>query len=396
MTSSSSPTKFVSAVAAVGYGAVQTWRAKAYEWGMLTSHQAPIPVVSVGNLLMGGSGKTPFVIRLAELLSGRNVLSGRSTSCAADGKPQFPSKDRPPSLHRTCESEAEAEKTARRPYKVAVVSRGYHGTNRAPYLVVGDGASAAPLVPPSVSGDEPFLIARSLPHVPVLVGAKRFHPVLAAARLFGCHVVILDDGFQHLPLHRHADIVLLTGREDRMFPLGWLREPFSALSRADVAVLVGPTAKLPREAAAYLGDVPVFRCRHAPVGLETAHGMQGLEEIAGRDVVLVSGIGHPDRFRCTAEDLGWRVRDHVIFPDHHVPTDRQLDQVLSQALEAAVVVTEKDWVKLPERFRRSGRISSLKISMVVEREEEFLRLLEELLFGARPKRGAAYRRQQTG
>jgi len=339
--------KILSAVAAAGYYAVQASRAKAYEWGMLKSRQAPVPVISVGNLLMGGSGKTPFVIRLAELLSGR----GR---------------------------------------KPAVVSRGYRGTNRAPYLVVGDRKSAEPLVPPSVSGDEPYLIARSLPNVPVLVGAKRIHPVLAAGREFECDVVILDDGFQHLPLRRDADIVLLTGREDRMFPLGGLREPFSALARADVVARVGPAAEVPPEAVRYLRDVPVFRCRHVPVALENAQTTRQPEELAGRDVVLVSGIANPDRFGRTAERLGWQVREHVAFPDHHVPTDRELERILSEAVEAEVVVTEKDWVKLPERFRLSGRISSLRIAMVIEREDELLEVLDELVTGVRAKLGAVY------
>ncbi|MCA1960756.1 MAG: tetraacyldisaccharide 4'-kinase [Desulfomonile sp.] len=342
MTSASFPTGFLSAVAAAGYHAVQASRAKAYQWGMLKGRQAPIPVISVGNLLMGGSGKTPFVIRLAELLSGR----GR---------------------------------------KPAVVSRGYRGTNRSAYLAVGDGKSAEPLVPPSVSGDEPFLIARSLPNVPVLVGVKRIHPVLAAGREFGCDVVVLDDGFQHLPLRRNADIVLLTGREDRMFPLGGLREPFSALARADVAVLVGPAAEVPPEAAPYLREVPVFRCRHVPVALQNSDATRQPGELAGRDVVLVSGIASPDRFRRTAEDLGWQVRRHVAFPDHHVPTDRELERILADAGKAEVIVTEKDWVKLPERFRLSGRISSLRIAMVIDREDELLRVLDEFVRGVRAK-----------
>jgi tetraacyldisaccharide 4'-kinase len=313
-----------------------------------------MPVISVGNLLMGGSGKTPFVIRLAQLLS----AAGRSP---------------------------------------AVVSRGYRGTNRAPYLVVGDGASSAPLVSPSVSGDEPFLIARSLPHVPVLVGARRIHPVRAAGDLFGSDVVILDDGFQHLPLLRNADIVLLTGREDRMFPLGALREPFSALSRADVVVLVGPHAKLPPGAAEYVSEVPAFTCAHVPLHLENADGARRPpEELAGREVVLMSGIAHPDRFRRTAEEVGWRVRDHFTFPDHHVPNVRELERIVSDAGGAEIVVTEKDWVKLPDRFRLSGRISSLSISMVIEREDEFLRVLDELISGTRPKRGSAHGRPRTG
>ena len=88
----------------------------------------------------------------------------------------------------------------------------------------------------------------------------------AAEKLFGCNVVVLDDGFQHLQLDRDLDIVLLNGTEDHMFPLGRLREPMSALARADMAVLVG-SASMPGSAARYVSDVPVFRCRSVPIDL---------------------------------------------------------------------------------------------------------------------------------
>ena len=163
--------------------------------GVLSQRKASVPVISVGNLLLGGTGKTPFVIFLAGMLGNRRL-------------------------------------------KPTVVSRGYTGTSRAPYLVVGDGSSGEPLVGPDACGDEPYLIAKRLPDVPVIVGRKRICPVRAAHELFGCNVVVLDDGFQHLPLKRDADIVLMNGSEDHMFPWGRLREPLSALRRADIVMLM--------------------------------------------------------------------------------------------------------------------------------------------------------------
>ncbi|MEJ2719260.1 MAG: tetraacyldisaccharide 4'-kinase [Deltaproteobacteria bacterium] len=271
------------AVPATGYHAVQKTREQAYRRGLLRATASPVPVISVGNLLMGGSGKTPFVIYLATALLQR----GR---------------------------------------KPAVVSRGYRGSHRGPHLVVGDGSSARPLAQPAVAGDEPFLMARRLPRVPVVIGRRRIHPAREAVRLFHCDVIILDDGFQHLPLQRDADIVLLTGQEDRMFPRGRLREPFSALGRAHLVVLAGDSSTVPSPAVRYLPDRPVFRCSERALSLETVDRDARPEEYADREVVLASGIANPERFRQTAQRLGWRVADHLVFPDHHRFTAPSLGQ----------------------------------------------------------------------
>jgi tetraacyldisaccharide 4'-kinase len=325
-------TRALLSVPAGGYYAVQKTREKAYYCGWLAQRSAPVPVISVGNLLLGGSGKTPFVIYLAEM------------------------------LHRL----------GARP---AVVSRGYRGLYMAPYMVVSEGKGAGPLVDSLTSGDEPFLIAERIPHVPVLVGRKRIVPVEAAVRLFDVDAVILDDGFQHLQLKRDLDIALINGAEDRMFPLGMLREPISALSRASMIVLVGDSAKLHPKAAPYVSALPCFRCKIAPVGLETHTGSAPPTDLAGKDVVLTSAIANPQRFRQTALDLGWRVVDHFTFPDHHRLTSVEIDRILSRRGSAYIVVTEKDWVKLPDRFKEMDRVARLNVSAVVDDEDAFRRAL---------------------
>ena len=325
----SSPlTKILFSLPAAGYHAVQRLREEAYRAGILESQTAGLPVVSVGNILLGGSGKTPFVIYLAEMLHGRG-------------------------------------------FRPAVVSRGYRGSYRARHLVVSDGKSGVPLAKPELCGDEPFLIARRLPHVPVLLGRRRIDPVTAAGHLFRPDLVILDDGFQHLPLERDVDIVLLSGTEDRMFPLGRLREPLSALKRADIAVLVGEDAAVPEPAKQYLHDVPIFRCRQVPLSVEASEGSLPVDHYANRDVILVSGIASPERFRHTANKLGWRVNEHLVFPDHHCLTETDISEVRSRAGILPVVVTEKDWVKLPARVKESGRIAALKIGIVMDDEDAF-------------------------
>lgn len=337
MSSGLSPARFLLPFPAAGYYAVQKVREKAYGWGVLSQHGAPVPVISVGNLLLGGTGKTPFVILLAGMLKNRGL-------------------------------------------KPAVVSRGYRGTSRAPYLVVGDGSSGEPLVGPDVCGDEPYLIAKRLPDVPVIVGRKRIYPVTAAHELFGCNVVVLDDGFQHFPLKRDADVVLLNGSEDHMFPWGRLREPLSALRRADIVMLMAG-GTIPASAVDYVRG-PVFNCHPLPSGLASGANLQSLvpsDVLSGRKVILASGIANPERFRGTVEKFGWIVVAHYSFPDHHRFTDKELRSILDRAAGLPVVVTEKDWVKVPAWFKELDQVAALRIEMVLDDEEAFWTALKSLV-----------------
>ncbi len=322
-------------IPAAGYYLVQKLREQAYRIGVLQSILPPVPVISVGNLLLGGSGKTPFVIYLAELLS-------------------------------------------REGFKPAVVSRGYKGSNREDFLVVGEGVSGTPTVDASVSGDEPYLIAARLPQVPVIVGKKRIHPVRAANTLFGVDAVILDDGFQHLPLDRGLDIVLMNGAEDHMFPFGSLREPLSALKRADIVMLSGIESVPPR-ALPYTEQSAVFHCSFESDILLTYEGTVPGSHFSGKEVVLMSAIAGPERFRKSAEQLGWVIKDHVVFPDHHKPDDSQLEHVLNRAGESAVIMTEKDRVKLPLWFLQKTNVFALRLRTVVREEMQLVSLLRRTI-----------------
>jgi tetraacyldisaccharide 4'-kinase len=322
-------------IPAAVYSVVQKSHESAYQIGILKVRTAPIPVVSVGNLLLGGSGKTPFTIYLANLL-------------------------------QTCGLQP------------AVVSRGYRGAYRADYLVVGDGGAGRPLVEPAECGDEPYLISSRLPRIPVLVGRKRIDPIVAAKELFGCNVVVLDDGFQHIQLARDADIVLLNGSEDAMFPRGSLREPLSALKRADMIIIVERDARLPVDAAPYVSDLPSFRCEHKPSELIGFDNWKHPGDLKGREVILASGIAHPHRFRKTAEHVGWNVKRHYEFQDHHNLTDEELHDLLAQAGDLPVIFTEKDWVKLPEWLRLSEPTGALRIDVIMHDESEFLRTLQKV------------------
>ncbi len=216
----------------------------------------------------------------------------------------------------------------------------------------------------------------------VLVGSKRIVPVQAAFTLFGCNVAVLDDGFQHHDLKRDLDIVLLTGREDRMFPAGQLREPLSALRRADVVVLSGQDARVPEAATAYLRDIPVFRCRTIPLSVDTGGEVPRRKPptvYENEQVVLVSGIANPARFRITAETLGWKPLDHCRFPDHHRFTDDELRGMATKFPRVPLVFTEKDWARLPDWFKVLDNTAMLRIGTAFDEEEAFRRVLQHRL-----------------
>jgi tetraacyldisaccharide 4'-kinase len=319
------------AVPACVYHAVQKTREELYAFGLLRAEDGGIPVVSVGNLLMGGSGKTPFVLYLAELFRNRG-------------------------------------------FRPAVVSRGYRGNYSEPYVVVSDGRSWKPLVEPEICGDEPYLLAARLRNVPVVVGRRRIHPVQVARDRFDSDLVLLDDGFQHLQLARDVDIVLINGTEDGMFPLGRLREPISALRRAHMIVLMGTEAVLPKGSSRFVGGKPLFQSLLSADSLilsDNPDEHPPPETFAGKAVCLVSGIANPERFRNTAEGLGWAVKYHWPFADHHVFSDEQLTQILREADGAPVVFTEKDWVKLPSWFKSKDQVAALRIRLSVTAEHAF-------------------------
>ncbi|MDQ1238593.1 MAG: tetraacyldisaccharide 4-kinase [Thermodesulfobacteriota bacterium] len=311
------------------FHALQRGRQFAYDLGLLKSCKAPIKVISVGNLVLGGSGKTPVVIWLAERLGSIGLSP-------------------------------------------AVVSRGYGGSNRDPFLIVTDGMSEQPREDSTVVGDEPFLIASRLRGVPVLVGRKRIHPVMAAVNLFGSNVVILDDGFQHLSLERDLNLLVLVGNEHEMLPLIELRESMSAVQRADALML--PRHAIVPEAFKSLKNKPIFRLGQKPVGLLFNKRFSEIvppDTLRDRSVQLVSAIARPERFAHTARNLGWQVVAHVVHRDHHFFSDRELEHILNENPSMDIVFTEKDWVKLPDWFVNKDNTWALRIDAEIDEEADF-------------------------
>jgi tetraacyldisaccharide 4'-kinase len=304
------------AVPAAGvYGVLAGVRNRLFDEGVLPSWRPGCRVVSVGNLTVGGTGKTPMVVWLAEFLQSEG-------------------------------------------WRVGVASRGYGGTCGGRVCVVNDGSRVVADI--RLSGDEPQLLARRLPKVPILCSAHRSRAVAAAVERFGTQAAILDDGFQHRRLARDLDIVLLDARtpfgNGRMFPRGPLREPPSALRRAHALVLSrfdgSPRAQANREELAKRWpEKAIFTAAHRPIHLfEAATGRERpLGFLAGVRVAAFAGIAKPEAFFRTIADLGARLVYSCALPDHYPLSPALLGNLVRAAATEPELwlTTEKDWVRLP-------------------------------------------------
>lgn len=287
----------------------------------------PVPAVSIGNIVAGGTGKTPLVLWLCRFL----------------------------------------EDIGRHP---AILSRGYGRTGTGASRVPSSSGQQASMS--EMFGDEPVLLAGALPLIPVWVGRDR---VVSgnAALADGADVLVLDDGFQHLALGRDLDIVLLDSRHPfgngMLLPSGPLREPVSHLARADVFVLTHAEACGVGEVKALIEDLfpdkPVFSCRHRTSGIRLP-GLPSLEPrlLAGRRCVAFAGIARPAQFFKSLEDAGIEVCAGISFPDHYRYRDRDLDRVLGTAGECGaefIVTTAKDAVRVPGPYRELVAVLDIDI-----------------------------------
>jgi tetraacyldisaccharide 4'-kinase len=267
------------------YGGVVSARNALYDRGVLRTRRLPGGVVSVGNLSAGGSGKTPFVLLLGELLTARGI-------------------------------------------RFDVLSRGYGRESKGVRLVDPAGL-------PQEFGDEPLLIARKL-QMPVVVGEDRYEAGRFAESKFGPQLHVLDDGFQHRGLARDFDIVLVTPQDagDRLLPAGRLREPLHSLRRADALVLASGAAA---ESCPLLGQL-VWRVRRGIVP----------QNIPPRPVVFC-GIARPQNFVLQLRTAGIEPVAEAFYRDHHPYSEKDIRELLAlkQRSEAGgFVTTEKDAVNL--------------------------------------------------
>ena len=294
------------------FGGATALRASLYDRGLLARTRLRSPVISIGNLAVGGRGKTPLVELTATIL-----------------------------------------RDAGRP--VAVLSRGYGGAFRGEMLVVGDGTQV--LADAQEAGDEPVMLARALPGVVVAVGRDRVRAGRALEAALGPRVLVLDDGFQHLRLARDLDIVCVDAGDLRARPLpaGLLREPPSALARAHLVAVSGEDEEDARAAAdalsQRLGAARVVRVRRRPAGFVDRAGAPAA--VPAR-AFLLTGIARPERVAADLAAQGTTVTGHAAFADHHRFRPEEVDSALGQAEKSgadAVVTTAKDEVRMPVTTR---------------------------------------------
>lgn len=332
--------------AAFPYGLASRLRTGLYRRGWLTTRRLPCRVVSVGNLTVGGTGKTPVVIYLAEWL-------------LSQGK------------------------------RVGVLSRGYRRQSRAPQLLVSDGRRL--LAGPAEAGDEPYLIAKRCPRAVVAVGADRYELGRWLLERFPIDCFLLDDGFQHVALHRDVNLLLIDATDrtglKAMFPVGRLREPLSAAARATAVLFTrAEEAGVSNGVPAQLQDIspagrePIqvaFRAEgfvHAVTGQ-----LVGADHVRGRTVLAFSGIGNARSFRTILSGIGLTVLDEIVFPDHHTYTAADLDQVRQRAAQVGaelLVTTEKDAGKIVSFLRSADQCWALRLRTdILDGRERLERLL---------------------
>ncbi len=307
--------------------AVVKLRGWSYARGWRRTVRLPIPVISVGNLAVGGTGKTPVVRWLSERL-------------AASG------------------------------WRPAIVSRGYRRRARGTVVLCpGEGRS------PDWDdvGDEAALLARLVPEAAMAVGGDRIEAAHLMHDRCGADVVLLDDGFQHWRLERAVDIVLLDARSPfangRVLPAGPLREPPSALGRADLVVQVDragdggpetPFVRIPSERLGQVRLVPTALLLH-PEGTRIP-----LESLAGKRTFAFCGIAQPEPLGAMLMSLGTDLAGLWAFADHHRYTGRELDAIASQAARLRcewIVTTGKDLVKCPHVWRPEVPVAALDITV---------------------------------
>lgn len=315
------------------YSAVMALRANLYSKGMLRRHHLGVPVVSVGNLTMGGTGKTPMVIYLARLLAERNV---------------------------------------------AIVSRGYRGKADGKVNVVSDGSAV--LLDARQAGDEPYLMASLLPGVPVITAKKRALGGYYGVEKLGAKVILLDDGFQHQAVQRDLDVVLFKVDSflgnNRVFPGGDMREPLSALGRAHCFVLTCVDRENKERAEAFrqaLGrrfpETPVFYSEYRPVCLVDIAGKEyPLALLAAKEVGAFCGLAQPDYFEKSLDQAGMVVNKVAVYPDHHLYSGKQIAALVDTCKRTsqveALVTTEKDLVKL-KGIRADLPLYALRMDVVM-------------------------------
>lgn len=335
----SSPFEWVLYACSRAYQMAVKSRIHLYERRILEQRSLPCTVVSIGNMTVGGTGKTPMVAHVASLLK-------------------------------------------RLGHNVAVISRGYGGHAQRSGGIVSNGKTT--FMELEASGDEPQLLASKLKGIPVLVAKDRYRAGMRSINKFGSSVLVLDDAFQHLPLKRDLNLLLLDSARPfgngHCVPRGILREPVEQMKRASALIFTrwpgeGNLARVSPMIDAHGKGRPIFRCMHVPDGLFIAGRKESLDlqTLKKQKVFLFSGIARNDSFRETVSRLQGCVAGALAFPDHHRYSHKDVGLIWKRARDLNVdniITTEKDYVNIQTQIPSVPQLMVLTISISFEDDTE--------------------------
>ncbi len=329
-------------------------RVVVYKLGIKKSKKLCSPVISIGNITVGGTGKTPLVKFLANRFKEDNLES-------------------------------------------VILTRGYKSNNEDALTIVSNGQEI--LVDANQAGDEAYLLARHLEDVPVISGKRRSLTGDYACRKFGPDFIILDDGFQHWQLNRDYDIVVIDGTNPfsnaTLLPAGLLREPLSSLKRADAFVITKvdqitgkEVAEIKQQIREYNSDDVIITTRHRPGYLrEITSSKHEKIELKDKRVVAVSGIGNPESFTKTLTSLEAEVVKHFKFADHYQYDSEDIMEIYTTATTEdidMIVTTEKDAVSIEAadfseivKGEMPFKVLGIEIE-ILDSEAKFLEMLNDL------------------
>jgi tetraacyldisaccharide 4'-kinase len=328
-----SPVKIIAYVISFFYRLIINFRNWLYDHKILKEVTLPCPVISVGNITVGGTGKTPCVIMLAQMLQENG-------------------------------------------FKPAILSRGYGGKSIHPVNIVSDGHKI--LLDSETAGDEPFLIAQVLKGVPVITGAKRIVTGETVINQFGANVLICDDAMQHRKIFRDINLVLLDSQSLRVnnhiLPRGRLREPITELKRASAFVLTRTDESQQTnntiEKLVQNENIPIFMSIHKPKDMVKGDysAQWPISILAGKKVCAFCGIAKPDSFKKTLLDAGAQVLSFDIFSDHHRYNKNELEKIKTRFIDCRadfLISTQKDGTRLQELPEYLTMIYMLRIELEI-------------------------------
>lgn len=327
------------------YGVIVELRNFCFNSNLFKIIKFKIPVISIGNIITGGSGKTPFTMLCIKL---------------------FSSTDK----------------------NMVVISRGY-GRRSSGVQIVSNGKGK--ILSAEHGGDEPVMIAKRFPQLPVIVSEKRKLGIEAAIRLFQSDIIILDDAFQHRWVSRNVDLVLINGgrllNRERLLPLGNLREGIRNLRRASIVMMSDPCPDLKDQNINHIRKYhqgPIYSCNFGPQDIVNSElkRIGNVDALRDQKVYAFTGIAHPERFEKMLSDLDIFISRFDQFSDHKYYSKSLMQKIKQQAEKLKcnyILTTEKDMVKLDVEIFRNFNLVALRIKGSLENEEEFVKNISQFI-----------------